>query len=185
VLDTPEKNFVYCGNYKNSKLLLSKISWTISDLKKIPFFYFSVQSSYRAIINKIDKTISAINRWERMLSFPIEGQWKTMFHYIHDSILSNKCEEVVYKIYTHVLPVGANIQKFGHPSECPFCGQKETEIHLFVSCTRVSIMGMVGRLSSNPFLLPADCKLDSMEKAHWFQYTNVTSNHQSLEIISC
>jgi hypothetical protein len=62
VLDTPEKNFVYCGNYKNSKLMLSRISWTISDLKKIPFFYFPVQSSYRAIINKIDKTISAINR---------------------------------------------------------------------------------------------------------------------------
>jgi hypothetical protein len=61
-----------------------------------------------------------------------------MINYIHDPILSNKCKEILYKIYTQVLPVGANIQQFGHPIECPFCGQRETEIHLFVSCTRVS-----------------------------------------------
>jgi hypothetical protein len=138
VLDTPEKTLVYCGNYKNSKLLLSRISWTLNDFKRISFFYFSVQDSYCAIINKMDKSISAIYRWERILLFPIDGQWKTMIHYIHDPILSNKCKEILYKIYTQVLSVGANIQKFGHPSECPFCGQKETEIHLFVSCTRVS-----------------------------------------------
>jgi uncharacterized membrane protein len=69
VLDTPEKKLVYCGNYKTSKLLLSRISWSLNDSKNIPFFYFSVQASYCAIINKNDKTISAIGRWERILSF--------------------------------------------------------------------------------------------------------------------
>jgi hypothetical protein len=86
VLNTPGKTLVYCGNYKNSKLLLSRISWTLNDLKNIPFFHFSAQNSYRAIINKIDKSISAIDRWERILLFPIDGLGVATLVLIHSMI---------------------------------------------------------------------------------------------------
>jgi hypothetical protein len=96
-----------------------------------------------------------------------------MIHYIHDPILSSKCKEILYKIYTQVLPVGANIQKFGYPSECPFCGQKETEIHLFVSCARVSqLWAWQDACLLTPFYY------SPMGKACWFQFSNVSSNHQ-------
>jgi hypothetical protein len=154
----------------------------MSDSKKIPFFHFSVQSSYRAIINKNDKTISAINRWERILSFPINGQWKMMIHYIHDSILSNKCKEMFYKIYTQVPPVGANIQKFGHPSECPFCGQKETEIHLFVSCTRVSrLWAWLDACLLTPFYFPQIASLTQWEKLIGFN-TQMSPHCQTIQV---
>jgi hypothetical protein len=44
VLETPDKKLFYCGNFENSKLLLSRISWKTNEGKKIPFFSFSVQN---------------------------------------------------------------------------------------------------------------------------------------------
>jgi hypothetical protein len=75
-----------------------------------------------------------------------------MVRYLHDPILNNKCKETLYKIYTRVLPVGSNIEMFGHPSKCPFCDTTEDELHLFVFCSRVSqlYMGMVRHILSNP-----------------------------------
>jgi hypothetical protein len=50
------------------------------------------------------------------------------------SMVSEKWWFITYTIQVWI----TNAKKFGHPSESPFCGQKETEIHLFVSCTRFS-----------------------------------------------
>jgi hypothetical protein len=73
-------------------------------------------------------------------SFSIADQWKMMIRYLYDPILNNKCKEILYKIYTQVLPVGSNIEKFGYPSKCPFCDSTKDELHLFVLfvCSRVS-----------------------------------------------
>jgi hypothetical protein len=57
-----------------------------------------------------------------------------MVRYLHDPILNNKCKKNLYKIYTHVLPVGSNIKNFGHPSNlsAPFAIQQK------MSCTYLS-----------------------------------------------
>jgi hypothetical protein len=105
VLETPDKKLFYCGNFKNSKLLLSRISWKTNEGENIPFFIFSVQNSYHAIVCPKDKTIPTIDRWARILSFSIVDQWKMMVRYLHDPIINNKYKEFLYKIYTQVLPV--------------------------------------------------------------------------------
>jgi hypothetical protein len=71
------------------------------------------------------------------VSRPIEHQWKAMFHYLHDPIISNRCKEILYKLYTQVLPVGTNIEKFGKPKNCCFCDDEENEFHLFICCPRI------------------------------------------------
>jgi hypothetical protein len=56
---------------------------------------------------------------------------------LHDSILENKTKEVLFKIFSQVLPVGTNVEKFGYATTCSFCQQIEDEIHLFVTCPRM------------------------------------------------
>jgi hypothetical protein len=131
-------NFFYCGNYLTSKLLLSRIYWQCNDIKKIFFFDFSISSIYKALLFKKDKTIPALLRWERILTFSISPSWKSMLKYLHDPILENKTKEVLFKIYSQVLPVGTNVEKFGYATTCSFCQQIEDEIHLFVTCPRIS-----------------------------------------------
>jgi hypothetical protein len=64
-----------------------------------------------------------------------------MLKYLHDPILENKTKEVLFKIYSQVLPVGTNVEKFGYATTCSFCQQTEDEIHLFVTCPRISDLG--------------------------------------------
>jgi hypothetical protein len=132
VLETPNNKLFYCGNFDNSKLLLSPISWKTNAGKSIPFLSFSVQNSYHAIVHSKDKTIPTINRWARILSFSIADQWKMMVRYLHDAILNNKCKEILYKIYTQVLPVGSNIESLDIPVSAPFAIQQK------MSCTYLS-----------------------------------------------
>jgi hypothetical protein len=61
-----------------------------------------------------------------------------MLKYLHDPILENKTKEVLFKIYSEVLPVGTNVEKFGYATTCSFCQQIEDEIHLLVICPRIS-----------------------------------------------
>lgn len=61
-----------------------------------------------------------------------------MFKYLHDPLINNRCKEVLYKIFTQVLPVGTNIEKFGKPSNCCFCDDAEDEFHLFLYCPRIA-----------------------------------------------
>jgi hypothetical protein len=61
-----------------------------------------------------------------------------MLKYLHDPILENKTKEIVFKIYSQVLPVGTNVEKFGYATTCFFCQQTEDEIHLFITCPRIS-----------------------------------------------
>jgi hypothetical protein len=72
-----------------------------------------------------------------MLARPVDHQWSAMFQYLHDPIINNRCKEVLYKIYTQVLPVGTNIKKFGKPINCCFCDDAEDEFHLFIHCPRI------------------------------------------------
>jgi hypothetical protein len=129
--------FFYCGNYLTSKLLLSRISWQYNDNLKLTFFNFSISSIYKAVLFKEDKTIPALLRWERILSFSISSSWKSMLKYLHDPILENKTKDVLFKIYSQVLPVGTNVEKFGYATTCSFCQQTQDEIHLFVTCPRI------------------------------------------------
>jgi hypothetical protein len=128
----------YYGNYLTSKLLLSRISWQCNDTKKTFFCDFSISSIYKALLFRKDKTIPALLRWERILSFSISSSWKSMLKYLHDPILENKTKEILFKIYSQVLPVGTNVEKFGYATTCFFCQQTEDEIHLFVTCPRIS-----------------------------------------------
>jgi hypothetical protein len=61
-----------------------------------------------------------------------------MLKYLHDPIFENKTKEVLFKIYSQVFPVGINVEKFGYATTCSFCQETEDEIHLFVSCPRIS-----------------------------------------------
>jgi hypothetical protein len=79
--------FFYCGNYLISELLSSRISWQCNDIQKIVVFDFSISSIYKAILFKKDKTIPALLRWERILSFSTSSSWKSMLKYLHDPIL--------------------------------------------------------------------------------------------------
>src|SRR3569833_1408687 len=88
-------------------------------------------------MEKRDKKNPGLEQWNRILPFSIDGQWKAMFKYLHDPIINNRCKEVLYKIYTHVLPVGTNIEKFGKPNNCCFCDEEEDEFHLFIHCQRI------------------------------------------------
>jgi hypothetical protein len=72
------------------------------------------------------------------LSFSISPSWKNVLKYLHDPILENKTKEVLFKIYSEVLPVGTNVEKFGYATTCSFCQQIEDEIRLFVICPRIS-----------------------------------------------
>jgi hypothetical protein len=101
----------YCGNYATNKLLLSRFSWTCLNSRKVNFFDFSFKSVYQAVIEKRHNKVPALERWSRILSRPIDHQWTAMFHYLHDPIINNRCKEILYKIYTQVLPVGTNIEK--------------------------------------------------------------------------
>jgi hypothetical protein len=60
-----------------------------------------------------------------------------MLKYLQDPLLENKTKEVLYEIYSQVLPAGTNVEKFGYAITCSFCQQIEAEIHLFVTCPRV------------------------------------------------
>jgi hypothetical protein len=71
-------------------------------------------------------------------SFSISSSWKSMLKYLHDPILENKTKEIRFTIYSQVLPVGTNVEKFGYATTCFFCQQTEDEIHLFVTCPRIS-----------------------------------------------
>jgi hypothetical protein len=120
------------------KLLLSRISWQCNDTKKTFFCDFSISSIYKALFFKKDKTIPALLRWERILSFSISSSWKSMLEYLHDPILENKTKDFFFKIYSQVLPVGTNVEKFGYVTTCFFCQQTEDEIHFFVTCLGIS-----------------------------------------------
>jgi hypothetical protein len=61
-----------------------------------------------------------------------------MLKYLHDPILENKTKEVLYKIYSQVLPVGTNVENFGYATTCSLRQQIEDEIHPFVTCPRIS-----------------------------------------------
>jgi hypothetical protein len=61
-----------------------------------------------------------------------------MLKYLHDPILENKTKEILFKFYSQVLSVGSNIEKFGYATTCFFYQQTEDEIHLFVTCPRIS-----------------------------------------------
>lgn len=132
VMKDRDGHLIYCGNYADCKLLLSRISWSNTISRKADFFDFSIKMIYRSIIDSRDKNIPALHRWNRILSTSIDSQWIPMFKYLHDPILNNRCKEVLYKIYTQVLPVGTNIERFGKPNNCCFCDDAESEFHLFI-----------------------------------------------------
>jgi hypothetical protein len=103
----------------------------------VSFFDFSVSSIHKALLFKKDKSIPTVTRWKRMLLFPIAPFWKGMLKYLHDAIFENKTKEILYKIYSQVLPVGTNVEKFGYATTCSFCDEIEDEFHLFLTCPRV------------------------------------------------
>lgn len=138
VLRDHDDQLIYCGNYLTSNLLLSRLSWTGANSQTIKFFDFSVKLVDKAILESKDKSIPAIVRWNRIMAVPIDDIWKQMFKYIQDPIINNRCKEVLYKIYTQVLPVGTNIERFGKPNNCCFCDDVETEFHLFIHCPRIA-----------------------------------------------
>lgn len=136
VLICRKTQFYYYGDYTSCRLLLSRISWTCPNFRDTQFQDFSVRTLYRAIIGKTCQLIPAISRWNRILSFSIDNNWKSMIRYIHDPIFNNRTKETLYKLYTQVLPVGTNIERFA-PNNCCFCDDVESEFHLFIHCPRV------------------------------------------------
>jgi hypothetical protein len=137
VMKDQECHFFYCGNYSTSKLLLSRLRWTDANSRRFTFFDFSLKSVYQAVMETKDEKNSALVRWSRILARPNDHQWSAMFQYLHDPIINSRCKEVLYKIHTHVLPVGTSIEKSGKPTNCCFCDDEEDEFHLFIHCPRI------------------------------------------------
>jgi hypothetical protein len=106
VMKDQDCHFFYCGNHSTSKLLFSRPSWTDADSRRFTFFDFSVKSVYQAVMETKDKKVPALARLSRILARPIDQQWSAMFQYLHNPIINNRSKEVLYKIYTQVLPVG-------------------------------------------------------------------------------
>jgi hypothetical protein len=64
--------FIYCGNYRSSKLLLSRLSWN-AGASSIGFFDLKVKVIYAAIMDAKPSTISAIEKWDKHLHFLLIG----------------------------------------------------------------------------------------------------------------
>jgi hypothetical protein len=133
------QNPVYYGNYAASKLLLSRFSWRIQN-KTIFFHNFTVKSAYQSMLTKCMQSISAIDKWETKINFPIRNTWKNMIAYHNDRILNNKTKEKLYKIYTRAFPLFCRMKVSGTISGCPFCGGYENEMHCFVQYSRLMFL---------------------------------------------
>lgn len=128
---------LYCGNYRTSKLLLSRFSWKFNEMD-VGFLSYTVKNGYRAILDAQSSEISAIAKWETKLNFPISLHWKSIIKYLHDPCLSNKSREKLYKIYTRALPVARKFASSSSNPMCCFCNIDEDEMHCIVSCNHAS-----------------------------------------------
>jgi hypothetical protein len=97
--------------------------------------------------------------------------------------------ELGEKINTErVLPVGPNIETFGHPSKYLFCDSTEDELHLFVFCSRVSQL----RAWLDAYLLTPHFSRCSDRLTLWEKLVGLNKNdainyssHHGMESISC
>jgi hypothetical protein len=69
---------IYCGHYTTSKLLLSRMSWKVSEEKYIKLSNFSVKLAFRCMLYEHLEPISAIERWELKAGFTISHVWAKM-----------------------------------------------------------------------------------------------------------
>lgn len=133
-----QTSFLYCGNYKCTKLLLSRFSWSI-DSKSFSFFDFTINNAYKAMLAPRLQDASAIGRWEKTLNISLVSSWKSMIAYVNDPILNNKTKEKLFKIVTRAITVGRKFDnpKSGISPNCTICDEYEDELHCFVNCSHV------------------------------------------------
>lgn len=88
--------FIYCGNYKRSKLLLSRFHWKVEG-KALGFFVMQVKTiiECNAQFNDEYYTIPAIARCKKSIDIPLSKYWSAIIHYLHDdsSIQNNKTQK--------------------------------------------------------------------------------------------
>jgi hypothetical protein len=83
---------IYCGNYKYSKLLLSRSSWPANG-KSFTFFDFSIHMLYQSLIAVNSDSITAIEKWEKDLNVPFAASWPKRIADVNDRVLNNRTKE--------------------------------------------------------------------------------------------
>jgi hypothetical protein len=133
-----QTGLLYCGNYKYTKVLLSRFSWQIGS-KMITFFDFTLRLAYRYPILAHQEPITAIDKWQKALNLPFAASWPIRVAYINDPVLSDRTKEKLYKIITRASLVG---RKFANSSSissaCAFCNIMKDELHCFILCARLA-----------------------------------------------
>jgi hypothetical protein len=92
---------IYCGNYKYSELLLSRLSWPANG-KSFTFFDFTIHMLYQSLTAANFDSITAIDKWEKDLNVPFAASWPKRIAYINDCVLHNRTKEKLYRLL-HVL----------------------------------------------------------------------------------
>jgi hypothetical protein len=100
-----QTGLLYCGNYRSTKLLLSRFSWQIGH-KVSTFFEFSIRLVYRSLISRHQEPIPAIEKWEKVVNIPLAASWPLRVAYINDDILGNRTKPwelkylLIYSMHT-------------------------------------------------------------------------------------
>lgn len=103
----------------------------------------SAKDMYNNFLQKDQQINAAYNKWtagEDGISIDSPQEWNEVCTRAFSSSRETKLQSLQYKIYNRIAPCGVHLKqiRIRDTNDCPFCQEKDTTIHFFFHCEKVS-----------------------------------------------